>query len=65
LGLRIPDSIMESDSQGGVSLFTAFAVVEEIGLDVLKNRVQSATRSVRDDLPVCAGDTADQCGCQA
>jgi hypothetical protein len=35
LGLRIPDSIMESDSQGGVSLFTAFAVVEEIGLNVL------------------------------
>jgi hypothetical protein len=32
---RKPDSIVESESQGGVSLFTALAAVEEIGLDVL------------------------------
>lgn len=44
-------------------MFTAFATVEEIGLDVLQNREKIAARLIRNDVPVGAGNTAGQRSC--
>jgi hypothetical protein len=43
---------MKSEPQGRMSFFPTFAIIEEVGLDILKDREESAAFSVLDDGPV-------------
>jgi len=63
-GQREPDSIMESDPQGRMSIFGTLATIKEVGLDILKNREESAASSVPDDVPARTGNTTGQSSCQ-
>lgn len=59
----ISDGVVKGDTQGRVRIFAAFAVIEQIRLDVLEDGEQSAALLVGDALPIRTGNTADQRGC--
>ena len=59
-----PDSIMESDPEGRMSVFATSATIEEVGLDVLKNREESTAGFVLYKVPARTGNMTVQNSCQ-
>jgi hypothetical protein len=55
---------VEGDTQGRVRIFAAFAMVEQIRLDVLEDWEQPAALLIGDALPIWTGNAADQRSCQ-
>lgn len=51
---------MKSDAQSRVRVFAAFTVIEQVLLDVFENGEEIAAYLVGDDVPIRAGNTADQ-----
>jgi hypothetical protein len=64
LGHRIPDGVVKGEAQGRVCVFTAFAAVEQILLDVLENREENTACLVGSDAPIWAANTADERSCK-
>lgn len=54
--LREPDGVVEGQTERLVDLLTALSAVEEVRLDVLKNREEHAARRMGGDVAVGAGD---------
>ena len=54
------DGIVEGETKRLMNLFTTFAAIEQIFLDVITNSKQTAAGSVVDSVAVSASDTPDQ-----
>ena len=59
----ISNGVVKGDTQGRVRIFAAFAMIEQIRLDVLEDGEQIAALVVGDALPIRTGNTADQPSC--
>ena len=57
---RESDGIVEGETKRLMNLFTTFAAIEQIFLDVITNSKQTAAGSVVDSVAVSASDTPDQ-----
>jgi len=60
---RKSNGVVKGDAQGRVRIFTARSAVEEVLLDVLENWEERAAFLITDDVPIRAGNTADEGSC--
>ena len=54
---------MKGDAQSGVRILAALSAFEEVLLDVLENWEERAAFLIADDVPIRAGNTADEGSC--
>lgn len=63
LELRKSNGVVKSDAQGRVRIFAALSAFEEVLLDVLEDWEERAAFLIADDVPIRAGNTADEGSC--
>ena len=60
---RKSNGVVKGDAQGRVRIFAALSAFEEVLLDVLENWEERAAFLIADDVPIRAGNTADEGSC--